>query len=106
MATVKIKGKKYNIENSFRSMLFFEKITGKPFKIESMTDHLAFLYSVLLACNREKEDFIDFDEFLDILDKDKELYEKINSILAGTEKVERLVEEAATEGDDKKKGSR
>lgn len=81
MKKIKIKGKNYNIKYTIRALFIFEQITGKPFKIETLLDNYVFFYSIILANNMDKENIISWDEFIDELDKNPNLFSVINDAI-------------------------
>lgn len=81
MKKIKIKGRNYNVKYTIRSLFIFEQITGKPFKIETLLDNYVFFYSIILANNMDKENIISWDEFIDELDKNPNLFSVINDAI-------------------------
>ena len=81
MKKIKIKGKNYNLKYTIRALFIFEQITGKPFKIETLLDNYVFFYSIILANNMDKENIISWDEFIDELDKNPNLFSVINDAI-------------------------
>jgi hypothetical protein len=69
---ITINGKKYKVKYTIRALFIFERITNKAFKIETLLDNYLFFYSMILANN--KENVLDWEEFLDALDSDKDLF--------------------------------
>ena len=81
MKTIKIKNQKYKVKYTVRSLFIFEQITGKPFRIETLLDNYVFFYSIILANNMDKENIISWDEFIDELDKNPNLFSVINDAI-------------------------
>lgn len=107
MKTIQINGVDYNIKYSIRSLFIFEQITGKPFKIENLLDNYIFFYSMLLACNGDKENIISWDDFLDALDADPQLFTRMNDAVEAQQKKDDLFQkEEESEKDVKKKSKR
>ncbi len=79
MKKIQINGNEYNIKYTIRSLFIFEQITGKAFKIETLLDNYVFFYSMLLACN--PDNIITWDDFIDALDADPNLFVKINDVV-------------------------
>ena len=71
-----IKGKEIELKNTFRSMIIYEKITGESFTPKGMTEIITYFYSVVLASEKNLE--LGFEEFIDMLDEDKELLAQFN----------------------------
>lgn len=108
MKQITINGTEYNIKYTLRSLFIFEQITGKPFKIENLLDNYIFFYSMLLACNSEKENIITWDEFIDALDADPTLFTKINDAVEEQQQKDDLFQkdEDDNKNDVKKKSKR
>lgn len=99
--TVIINGKEYAVKYTIRALFIFEQITGKPFKIETLLDNYIFFYSMLLASNRDN--VLQWDDFLDALDADRTLFQKLNDIVAEQEKAREVFEDSAPDPDSEKK---
>lgn len=100
--TVTINGAEYTVRKATRAYFYFEEITGKPFSLETMLDNYLFIYCILLACNPDTP--LQWDDFMDAVDRDDSLITDINSILTDAAKVENLLENEAADDGDKKKG--
>lgn len=74
-----INGKQYKAKYTIRALFIFEQITGKPFDIKTLLDNYIFFYSIILANN--PDNVLDWDEFLDALDNDKELLVQFTGII-------------------------
>ena len=90
MKKIKIKGKNYNIKYTIRALFIFEQITGKPFKIETLLDNYVFFYSIILANNMDKENIISWDEFIDELDKNPNLFSVINDAIEDKQEKDKI----------------
>ena len=80
-ATIDYNGKAYNIKQSFRALIEFEKITGRNAyeASTSITDSITILYAMLRVCNT---DFIlTHDEFLDGLDENPNALNQFNEYI-------------------------
>lgn len=88
MKTITIKDKEYKIKYSIRALFIFEQITGKPFKIETLLDNYIFFYSMILANN--KDEVLDWNDFLDALDDNPNLLEEMNEIVISKEKQDKV----------------
>lgn len=99
--TVIINGKEYAVKYTIRALFIFEQITGKPFKIETLLDNYIFFYSMLLASN--KDNVLSWDDFLDALDADRTLFQKLNDIVAEQEKAREVFEDNTPDPDGEKK---
>lgn len=99
--TVIINGTEYAVKYTIRALFIFEQITGKPFKIETLLDNYVFLYSMLLASN--KDNVLQWDDFIDALDADRTLFQKLNDIVAEQEKARQIFEDSTPDPDGEKK---
>ncbi len=104
MKKIKIKGKNYNIKYTIRALFIFEQITGKPFKIETLLDNYLFFYSMILANNQDKSEILSWDDFIDALDNDPNLFGKINNAVEQQQKQDKIFnQEDSTDTDPEKK---
>ena len=100
--SVKINGKDFKVKKSFRSLFIFEQISGKAFKVETTLDNFIFLYSVLLSGNREET--LEWEEFMDAVDADPGIIDRMNEILGKVEEIDKLLSAGEDEkGQDEKK---
>lgn len=102
MKTIKINGKNYKIKYSIRALFIFEQITGKAFKIDTLLDNYIFFYSMILANNKDG-DVLQWDDFLDAIDNDPKLFQKMADIVEQTEKKNELFNKEESEGNGEKK---
>lgn len=63
-----IKGQDYKLKYTLRALFIYEQITGKVFKLETITDEYLFLYCVLMANNPDAQ--LTFEELIDSIDED------------------------------------
>lgn len=103
MKKIKIKGKNYNIKYTIRALFIFEQITGKSFKIESLLDNYIFFYSMILANNQDKSDILSWDDFLDALDNDPNLFGKINDAVEKQQKKDEIFNQEEDNSNDSEK---
>lgn len=103
MDKIKIGKKNYNLKYTIRSLFLFEQITKKPFKIETLLDNYVFFYCLLLANN--KDNVIEWDDFIDALDKDPTLFSKMSEIIAKQQKKNELFEDDDENNDGEQKKS-
>lgn len=101
--TVTINGTEYAVKYTIRALFIFEQITGKPFKIETLLDNYIFFYSMLLASNKDNVNVLQWDDFIDALDADRTLFQKLNDIVAENEKARKVFEDNAPDPDGEKK---
>lgn len=101
MRTIQIRGKEYQIRYTIRALFIWEQITGKPFKINTLLDNYIFFYSMILASN--KNDIINWDDFIDALDADPTLFKRMSDIVAEQNKKDDLFNaDNSSDGDEKK----
>lgn len=97
---ITINGKQYKVKYTIRALFIFEQITGKPFEIKTLLDNWIFFYSLILANN--PDNFLDWDEFIDALDNDKELIAQLNKIVEDYQTKDSILERADTTTGEKK----
>lgn len=100
--TIKIGGEEYRIKYTIRALFMFEQITGKAFEIKTLLDNYIFFYCIILANNKDK--VLEWDDFLDALDNDKELFATMNAIVNEQEKQKKIFDNS-TEGNSAEKKS-
>ena len=96
---ITINGKKYKVKYTIRALFIFERITNKAFKIETLLDNYLFFYSMILANN--KENVLDWEEFLDALDSDKALFNQLVAISQDVNNRNSIFEGESEEGEKK-----
>ena len=101
MKQIEINGQNYNLKYTIRSLFIYEQITKKPFKVESLLDNYVFFYSMILANNPDTH--LEWDEFIDALDADPNLIERMNEVLTENQKKGNLFDGEEKEGDEKKR---
>ena len=97
---ITIKGKEYKVKYTIRALFIYEQITGKPFNIVTLFDNYLFFYCLILANN--PNDVLDFDDYLDAIDSDKDLYSQLTKVVESYQKYDTLLS-GEDDGDDKKK---
>lgn len=85
---ITINGKEYNVRYTLRALFIFEQITNKSFKIETLLDNYIFFYSIILASNKDK--VLDWDEFIDELDRNPKLYTEITNVINEQQKKDNI----------------
>lgn len=68
---INIKGKEIELKNTFRSMIIYEKVAGKTFNPQGITEILLYFYSVIMASDKDCE--LEFDDLLDMVDNNPKL---------------------------------
>lgn len=101
MDKIKIGKKNYNVKYTIRALFLFEQITKKSFKIETLLDNYIFFYCMILANN--PDNILEWDDFVDALDKDPKLFEKINKVVMNQQKKNDLLDDGEKEKEDGKK---
>nr|WP_320038854.1 hypothetical protein [uncultured Bacteroides sp.] len=76
---ITIKEKKYELKYTIRALFIYEKLTGKTFTPQTMTDLYVFFYSVILANCPETE--LTFNDLIDLCDEDINLFRQFNEWL-------------------------
>ena len=79
MKYITINEKQYKIKPTLRAYFIYEQITGKPFEIKTLLDNYLFFYSLILANN--PDEVLDWDEYLDALDNDANLFGQLTDIV-------------------------
>lgn len=101
MNKIKIGKKNYNIKYTIRALFIWEQITKKSFKIETLLDNYIFFYCMILANN--KDNVLSWDEFIDELDKNPKLFQKMSEILSKEEEKNKLFDDDDDKEDGEKK---
>ena len=98
---ITINKKQYKVKYTIRALFIFEQITGKPFNISTLFDNYLFFYCLLLANN--PDDVIEWEEFIDAIDSDKDLYQQLSKAVTDYQKQDNLLSgEDDSEGGQKK----
>lgn len=90
----------YTIKWTLRAFFIYEQITGKIFKMQTLTDEYVFIYCLLLANNPEIQ--LTFNEFIDVLDEEVEVLNTIQDFIS-KEMQKRALFTADSAEDSKKK---
>ena len=81
---ITINNKEIELRYTFRSMMIYEKITGKTFNPVGLSEIMIYFYSTLLAS--DKDCTVSFDEFIDLTDAQPNLLTEfsqwLNSVLS------------------------
>ncbi|WP_430815207.1 hypothetical protein [Carboxylicivirga sp. RSCT41] len=101
MKRITIKGRQYEVKETFRAIFDFEE-KYKKLTPELLKEQFEFLYFILKNANRkDKEDTVKFkmtfDQFIDVLEEDKEIFNTLNDALAPD------VPESTEDGESEKK---
>ena len=96
---ITIKNKQYKVKYTIRALFIFEQITGKPFNISTLFDNYLFFYCLLLANN--PDNVIEWEEFIDAIDSDKDLYQQLSKAVTDYQKQDNLLS-GEDDGEEKK----
>lgn len=86
---VQIKDKEIVLKNTMRSLMIYEKVYGKTFQPDGLSEMLVYFYSTILAS--DKDIHLSFDEFVDHLDNNPDLLNEFAQWLTATSKVNKYV---------------
>lgn len=99
--TIKIKDTVYQFKQTIRALFLWEQIAQRPFDIKSLLDNYLYFYCILLANN---SDFMMWDDFIDALDEDPEIFNSLVKILNERNSISELINPEDDDSDkDKKK---
>jgi hypothetical protein len=85
---ITIKNKEYQVKYTIRALFIYEQITGKSFNITTLFDNYLFFYCMILANN--PDNVLDFEDYLDAIDNDKDLYIQLSKTVEEYQKTENL----------------
>lgn len=69
----------YKLKYTLRALFIYEQITGKVFKMETITDEYIFFYCILLANNPNMN--LTFEELIEAIDEDMNIMLEFQSFL-------------------------
>lgn len=69
----------YKLKYTLRALFIYEQITGKVFKMETITDEYIFFYCILLANNPDMN--LTFEELIEAIDEDMNIMLEFQSFL-------------------------
>lgn len=98
--TIKIKDTVYQFKQTIRALFLWEQIAQRPFEIKTLLDNYLYFYCILLANN---PDFMLWDEFIDALDDDPEIFQSLVKILNERNAISDLINPEDESDKDKKK---
>lgn len=113
--TININGTEYLIKNSLRVSLAYENMKLSLEKANSLKpaeertemgplmESFLYFYAMIFANNKDK--FISFDDFIDAIDEDPNIIEKLNSVLNEEQKKNDMVVPPLSE-EEKKTGAK
>lgn len=64
---ITIQNKEIELKYSFRAMMIYEKIAGESFNPKGLTEIMVYMYSIILASDRELT--LSFDDFMNWIDE-------------------------------------
>ena len=76
---ITLKNKEIELKYSFRSMMIYEKITGGSFNPKGITEILIYLYSSILASDKNID--LTFEEFMDWIDDNPQVITEFSTWL-------------------------
>lgn len=77
---ITINGRDITLRYTFRAMIIYEKICNSSFTGKGITEVLCYLYSTILASDRDNT--LTFDDFMDWLDENPEVISEFSEWLA------------------------
>lgn len=98
MNTITINNKEYKVKYTIRAMFIFEQIKGESFAINTSLDNFIFLYSLILANNKDNP--LSWDEFIDAIDNDPTIAQQINALATTNQDI--FYQETSQESSEKK----
>lgn len=98
---ITIKGKEYNIKYTIRAMIIFEQVTKQMFQIKTLTDEYLFLYSLVMANNKDAN--LTFDDLLDAIDEDSNIMLQFEEFMKQEADKQQLFNDDDKKDDGKKK---
>lgn len=98
--TIKINNNECKIKQTVRSIFLWEQITGKSFEIQNTLDNYLYFYCILLANN---EDFMSWDDFINVLDDDPTVLMQISKALTQQSQLDKILNPDSDDTDSDKK---
>ena len=98
---ITIKNKQYKVKYTIRALFIFEQITKKTFEVKTLLDNYVFFYSLILANN--PDNILEWNDFIDALDNDPNIFKQINDLVNSSMKIEDLIGGDETDKDGQKK---
>jgi len=96
-----IKDKQYTIRYTLRALFIYEQITGKTFRMQTITDEYIFIYCLILANVPDIE--MSFEDFINECDTNPELVISMQQFIAKEMEKQAAFIKDATGEDSKKK---
>lgn len=98
---ITINNKDYKVKYTLRALFIFEQITKKTFEVKTLLDNYVFFYSLILANN--PDNILEWNDFIDALDNDPNIFKQINDLVNSSMKIEDLIGGDETDKDGQKK---
>ena len=98
---ITINNKDYKVKYTLRALFIFEQITKKTFEVKTLLDNYVFFYSLILANN--PDNILEWNDFIDALDNDPNIFKQINDLVNSSMKIEDLIGGDETDKDSQKK---
>ncbi len=96
-----IRDKQYTIKYTLRALFIYEQITGKSFKMQTITDEYIFIYCLILANVPDIE--MSFEDFINECDTNPELVISMQKFIAKEMEKQAVFIKEVIDEDSKKK---
>lgn len=94
-----INNTEYKLKYTLRALFIYEQLTGKAFKLETITDEYIFFYCMLVANNPDMN--LTFNELIEAIDEDMGIMLEFQDFLK--KEMEKQQQFITNNTDDKKK---
>lgn len=94
-----INNTEYKLKYTLRALFIYEQLTGKAFKLETITDEYIFFYCMLVANNPDMN--LTFNELIEAIDEDMGIMLEFQGFLK--KEMEKQQQFITNNTDDKKK---
>ena len=95
----------YNQQQGLQSKIHIKSLihlwTKKTFEVKTLLDNYVFFYSLILANN--PDNILEWNDFIDALDNDPNIFKQINDLVNSSMKIEDLIGGDETDKDGQKK---
>ncbi len=90
---ITLNNKETMIKNTFRAYILFEQIMGRSFEGKTTTDLIVLLYCMYLAVDKDQENPVTLDEFIDWMDENPDTLKEFIDWLLAVNKQGKALEE-------------
>lgn len=80
MEKIVLKDKELVFKIDLKSFIVYERMAGRSFEGKMIIDTLGLMYGSIISHNKDVD--IEFDEFVDIMDGDQELFERLLGLVS------------------------